>query len=146
MELHARYTFFAEGVRGSLTKGLFEKYDLRKDCEPQTYAIGIKELWEIEPDKHEPGKVIHTQGWPLSDVAGGGFIYHQDDHQLAIGFVVALDYKNPWLYPFEEMQRWKQHPAIRPCWKGDGVFPMAPGRSMKGGCNPSPALFFPAGR
>ncbi len=145
MELHARYTFFAEGVRGSLTKGLFEKYDLRKDCEPQTYAIGIKELWEIEPDKHEPGKVIHTQGWPLSDVAGGGFIYHQDDHQLAIGFVVALDYKNPWLYPFEEMQRWKQHPAIRPLLEGGRRISYGARAINEGGLQSIPRLVFPGG-
>jgi electron-transferring-flavoprotein dehydrogenase len=114
MELHARYTFFAEGARGSLTKQLKKQFDLEAECQPQVYGIGIKELWDVDPAKHKPGTVIHTQGWPLDDAWGGGWIYHQDNNQVSIGFVVALSYKNPHLSPFDEMQRYKQHPAIRP--------------------------------
>ena len=118
VELHAKYTFLAEGAHGSLTKELIERFDLRAGRQPQTYALGVKELWRIPDDKHEPGKVIHTQGWPLEDVAGGGFIYHQEDNQLAIGFVTALDYANPYLSPYQEMQRYKLHPAIRSLLEG----------------------------
>jgi len=118
VELHARYTFLAEGAHGSLTKELIGRFDLRAGREPQTYALGVKELWRVDPEKHEPGKVIHTQGWPLEDVAGGGFIYHQEDEQLAIGFVTALDYENPHLSPYEEMQRFKTHPAVRSLLEG----------------------------
>lgn len=99
MELHARYTLFAEGARGSLTKRLTELFDLRKESGPQVFGLGIKELWDIPPEKHKPGRVIHTQGWPLSDAWGGGFLYHQDNNQVALGFVVALDYSNPYLSP-----------------------------------------------
>ena len=113
MELHAKYTFFAEGARGHLTKRLTEIFDLREESGPQVFGLGIKELWEVPADKHKPGRVIHTQGWPLDDAWGGGFLYHQENGQVALGFVVALDYSNPYLSPFEEMQRWKTHPAIR---------------------------------
>ena len=113
MELHAKYTLFAEGCRGSLTKEVEAKYNLRENSEHQTYGIGIKELWDIEPEKHFPGRVIHTQGWPLDNTVGGGFIYHQENNQVAIGFVVGLDYENPHLSPFDEMQRYKTHPAIK---------------------------------
>ncbi|HET9356083.1 MAG TPA: NAD(P)/FAD-dependent oxidoreductase, partial [Sphingomicrobium sp.] len=113
MELHARYTFFAEGARGHLTKRLTELFELRKESGPQVYGLGIKELWDVPADKHQPGRVIHTQGWPLDDAWGGGFLYHQENGQVALGFVVALDYSNPYLSPFEEFQRWKTHPAIR---------------------------------
>lgn len=145
VELRGFYTFFAEGARGSLTKGLFERFDLRRDCDPQTFAIGIKELWDISPDRHEPGKVIHTQGWPLANVAGGGFIYHQDNHQLAIGFVVALDYKNPWLSPFDEMQRFKQHPAIRPLLEGARRVAYGARAINEGGLQSIPKPVFPGG-
>ncbi|GER01336.1 electron-transferring-flavoprotein dehydrogenase [Iodidimonas gelatinilytica] len=145
MELHAKYTFFAEGVRGSLTKGLFEKFNLRDGVDPQTFAIGIKELWEIDPAKHQPGTVIHTQGWPLTDVAGGGFIYHQENNQLAIGFVVALDYANPHLYPFEEMQRWKTHPAIRALLEGGRRISYGARAINEGGLQSVPKLVFPGG-
>jgi len=118
VELHAKYTFLAEGAHGSLTKELIERFDLRAGREPQTYALGVKELWRIPSETHEPGKVIHTQGWPLEDVAGGGFIYHQEDGQIAIGFVTALDYANPHLSPYQEMQRFKLHPAVRPLLEG----------------------------
>ena len=113
MELHARYTFFAEGARGHLTKRLTEIFGLRDESGPQIFGLGIKELWEVPAEKHKPGRVIHTQGWPLTDAWGGGFLYHQENGQVALGFVVALDYSNPYLSPFEEMQRWKTHPAIR---------------------------------
>ena len=100
MELHAKYTFFAEGVRGSLTKTLLEKFNLSDGAEPQTFGLGIKELWDVAPENHKEGRVIHTQGWPLSETVGGGFIYHQEAGQVAIGFVTALDYENPSLSPF----------------------------------------------
>ncbi|KTT70415.1 electron transfer flavoprotein-ubiquinone oxidoreductase [Sphingomonas endophytica] len=113
LELHAKYTFFAEGVRGHLTKELIRTFDLAANSDPQVYGLGIKELWDIEPAKHEPGKVIHTQGWPLgSDANGGGWIYHQANGQVSIGFVTWLGYTNPYLSPFQEMQKWKTHPAI----------------------------------
>ncbi len=113
IELHARYTFLAEGARGHLTKRLTEVFGLRDQSGPQTFGLGVKELWDIPPEKHKPGRVIHTQGWPLTDAWGGGFLYHQENNQVALGFVVSLDYENPNLSPFEEMQRWKTHPAIR---------------------------------
>jgi electron-transferring-flavoprotein dehydrogenase len=119
LELHAKYTFFAEGCRGHLTKQLIRTFDLARDAQPQIYGLGIKELWDIDPARHVPGKVIHTQGWPLDDDAnGGGFLYHQADGQVALGFVVWLNYKNPYLSPFQEMQRWKTHPAIREILEG----------------------------
>ena len=114
LELHAKYTFFAEGVRGHLSKELIRLFNLNKGVQPQVYGIGIKELWDIDPAKHVAGRVIHTQGWPLDDATGGGgFLYHQANHQVALGFVTWLNYSNPYLSPFDEMQRWKTHPAIR---------------------------------
>jgi electron-transferring-flavoprotein dehydrogenase len=114
MELHARYTVFAEGARGHLGKQLIAKYKLDEGKDPQTYAIGIKELWEVPADKAKPGLVVHTAGWPMTDdTFGGGFLYHLKGNLVTLGFVVGLDYRNPWLSPFEEMQRWKTHPAIR---------------------------------
>jgi len=120
LELHAKYTFFSEGARGHLTRQLVDKYDLRADCQPQVYGIGIKELWDIDPELHQPGRVIHTQGWPLSETGsnGGGFLYHQANGQVALGFVVWLNYSNPYLSPFQELQRWKTHPAIAEILKG----------------------------
>ena len=113
MELHAKYTIFAEGARGHLGKQIIAKYDLAQGRDPQSYAIGIKELWEVDPSKAKPGLVVHTSGWPMQDDAfGGGFLYHLEDNKVTLGFVLGLDYKNPWLSPFEEMQRWKAHPAI----------------------------------
>ena len=114
LELHAKYTFFAEGARGHLTRQLVDRFDLRKDCQPQVYGLGVKELWDIAPECHAPGRVIHTQGWPLSESGsnGGGFLYHQANGQVALGFVTWLNYSNPYLSPFHEMQRWKTHPAI----------------------------------
>jgi electron-transferring-flavoprotein dehydrogenase len=114
MELHAKYTVFAEGARGNLGKQLLAKFKLTEGKDPQTYAIGVKELWEIDPAKAKPGLVVHTAGWPMTDdTFGGGFLYHLEDNKVTLGFVIGLDYQNPWLSPFDEMQRWKTHPAIR---------------------------------
>ena len=114
MELHAKYTLFAEGARGHLGKQLLAQYNLTKDKDPQSFAIGVKELWEIDPAKAQPGLVVHTSGWPMQDdTFGGGFLYHLEDNKVTLGFVLGLDYKNPWISPFEEMQRWKTHPSIR---------------------------------
>ncbi len=119
MELHAKVTLLAEGCRGSLSRELIEKFALNKNSQPQTYALGIKEIWEIPDDQHQPGDVFHSIGWPLqSDTYGGGFIYHMADNLLAIGFAVGLDYSNPYLSPFEEFQRYKTHPEIRKLLKG----------------------------
>ncbi len=119
MELHAKYTIFAEGSRGHLGKQLIAKYNLDEGRDPQSYSIGIKELWEIDPSRHKPGLVLHSAGWPLDDdTYGGSFMYHMENNQVAVGFVVGLDYKNPWLSPFEEFQRWKTHPNIR--WYFEG--------------------------
>ena len=145
MELHARYTFFAEGARGHLTKRLTEIFDLRKDSEPQVFGIGIKELWDVPAEKHKPGRVIHTQGWPLDDAWGGSFIYHQEKGQVAVGFVVALDYKNPHLSPFEEFQRWKTHPAVRAEIEGGKRVSYGARVINEGGYQAIPKLVFPGG-
>jgi electron-transferring-flavoprotein dehydrogenase len=145
MELHARYTFFAEGARGSLTKRLTEIFGLRDKSGPQTFGLGIKELWDIPPEKHRPGRVIHTQGWPLKDAWGGGFLYHQENNQVALGFVVALDYENPYLSPFEEMQRWKTHPAIRAEIEGGRRVSYGARAINEGGYQAIPKLVFPGG-
>ena len=114
MELHGKYTVFAEGARGHLGKELIANYKLDAGKDPQSYAIGIKELWEIDPTRAKPGLVVHTAGWPMDkQTFGGGFLYHLEDNKVTLGFVIGLDYKNPWLSPFEEMQRWKTHPNIR---------------------------------
>ncbi len=114
MELHARYTVFAEGARGHLGKQLIARYRLDEGRDPQSYSIGIKEVWEIDPARHTPGLAVHTAGWPLeNDTYGGSFLYHMEDNQVAVGYVVGLDYANPWLSPFEEFQRFKTHPNIR---------------------------------
>ncbi len=113
MELVGKYTLFAEGARGHLGKQLLEKFKLTEGKDPQSFAIGIKELWEIDPAKAQPGKVVHTAGWPMdSSTFGGGFLYHLEGNKVTLGFVIGLDYQNPYLSPFEEMQRWKTHPAI----------------------------------
>src|SRR5439155_6908912 len=119
MELHAKYTLFAEGCRGSLSQELMAKFNLRDGVDPQKYGIGIKELWQVAPDKHHRGLVAHTQGWPLDSRTGGGsFIYHLEDNLVAVGFVVHLSYENPFLSPFDEFQRFKTHPAIRGTFEG----------------------------
>ncbi len=147
MELLAQYTLFAEGARGHLTKQLKSKYNLEAECQPQVYGIGLKELWDIDPDKHFPGRVLHTQGWPLSesDSWGGGFLYHQANNQVALGFVVALEYKNPYVYPFEEFQRWKQHPAIRAVLEGGRRVSYGARAINEGGWQSVPKLAFPGG-
>jgi len=146
VELHARQTIFAEGVRGSLTKTLFDRFGLRKDCDPQTYGIGIKELWEIEPAKHKAGTVVHTVGWPLDTrTYGGSFLYHLEDNQVAVGFVIGLDYENPWLSPFEEFQRFKTHPAIRATFEGGRRIAYGARALSEGGFQSIPKLTFPGG-
>lgn len=146
MELHAKYTFFAEGVRGSLSKMIIEKFNLREGKEPQIYGIGIKELWEIKPENHKEGKVIHTQGWPLqSDTVGGGFCYHLDNNQVAIGFVVGLDYSNPYLSPFDEMQRYKTHPELKGMFEGAKRISYGARAINEGGLQSVPKLSFPGG-
>ena len=146
MEIHAKYTLFAEGARGSLTKQLKAKYDLEKDCQPQVYGLGMKELWEIDPAKHVPGRVIHTQGWPLdNDSWGGGFLYHISDNQVALGFVVALDYANPYLSPYQEFQRWKHHPEILAILEGGKRVAYGARVINEGGWQSVPQLAFPGG-
>ena len=147
MEIHAKYTLFAEGARGHLTKRMKSKYDLEADCQPQVYGLGIKEIWDIDPDKHVPGRVIHTQGWPLSESEswGGGFLYHQANNQIAIGFVTALDYRNPWVSPYQEFQRWKQHPAIREYLEGGKRVAYGARAINEGGWQSVPTLAFPGG-
>jgi electron-transferring-flavoprotein dehydrogenase len=145
MELHGKYTFFAEGARGHLTKEVKRLFELEADSDPQVYGLGLKELWDVDPAKHVPGRVVHSQGWPLTDAWGGGFIYHQANNQVAIGFVVALDYQNPWLSPFEEFQRWKQHPAIRPLLEGGRRVSYGARVINEGGWQSVPRLVFPGG-
>ena len=147
MELHGKYTLFAEGARGHLTKQLKAKYDLEANCQPQVYGLGMKELWDIDPEKHVPGRVIHTQGWPMSetDEWGGGFLYHQSNGQVALGFVVSLDYKNPHLFPFEEFQRWKTHPEIRKILEGGKRVSYGARAINEGGWQSVPKLAFPGG-
>jgi electron-transferring-flavoprotein dehydrogenase len=143
-ELRARYTFFGEGCRGSLTKGLFKRFKLDKDSEPQTYGIGIKELWEIAPENHHRGRVVHTIGWPLAqDTYGGSFLYHLEDNQVSVGFVVGLDYPNPHLSPFEEFQRFKTHPAIRPTFEGGRRIAYGARALNEGGFQSIPELVVP---
>jgi electron-transferring-flavoprotein dehydrogenase len=146
MELRAKYTFFAEGCRGLLSKQLFERFHLREDCDPQTYGIGIKELWDLDPAKHQQGTVIHTAGWPMDrDTWGGSFIYHLENNQAAVGYVVGLDYRNPHLSPFEEMQRFKTHPAIRPMFEGAKRIAYGARALNEGGLQSIPKLAFPGG-
>jgi electron-transferring-flavoprotein dehydrogenase len=146
MELRATYTIFAEGCRGSLTKQLFARYNLRADCDPQTYGIGIKELWEIPAANHQPGLVIHTIGWPVSsDVYGGSFLYHWGNNLVSYGYVVGLDYQNPWLSPFEEMQRLKTHPDLRKHFEGGRRIAYGARAISEGGLQSIPKLTFPGG-
>jgi len=147
MELHAKVTVFAEGCHGHLAKQIFNKFNLRENSCQQTYGIGIKELWEIDPDKHQPGLVIHTAGWPLpSDTYGGSFLYHLDEGPLvSTGFVVGLDYKNPYLSPFQEFQRWKTHPSIRETFEGGTRIAYGARALNEGGYQSLPKLTFPGG-
>jgi len=146
VELHARQTVFSEGCRGSLTKELFERFDLRTHADPQTYGLGVKELWEVREEVHQPGLVIHTIGWPMDNATyGGSFIYHLEERQVAVGFVVGLDYRNPYLSPFEEMQRFKTHPAIRPTFEGGRRISYGARALNEGGYQCIPRLTFPGG-
>ena len=146
LELHAKYTFFAEVVRGHLTKMLKPQFALDADCEPQVYGIGIKELWDIDPASHAPGRVIHTQGWPLdANANGGGFLYHQANGQVALGFVTWLNYRNPHISPFQEMQKWKTHPEIAKILKGGKRISYGARAISDGGYQSVPKLAFPGG-
>jgi electron-transferring-flavoprotein dehydrogenase len=146
MELRAKYTLFAEGSRGHLGKQLIAKYSLDANCDPQSYGIGIKELWEIDPAKHQEGLVIHTAGWPLSsDTYGGSFLYHLENNQVAVGFVVGLSYSNPHLSPFEEFQRYKTHPSIRTFFEGGKRISYGARALTAGGLNSLPKTVFPGG-
>ncbi|HMA16732.1 MAG TPA: electron transfer flavoprotein-ubiquinone oxidoreductase, partial [Kiloniellaceae bacterium] len=146
MELHGRYTFFGEGCRGSLTRRLEAQFDLRQGADPQTYGIGIKELWELDPAKHKTGTVIHTAGWPMNNTTwGGSFIYHLENNQAYVGYVIGLDYDNPHLSPFDEMQRFKTHPAIRPMLEGGKRVAYGARALNEGGLQSLPKLVFPGG-
>jgi len=146
MELHAKQTIFAEGCRGSLTKVLFERFRLRDGVDPQTYGIGIKELWEVEESRHKPGLIVHTFGWPLDSATyGGSFVYHLENRQVAVGFVIGLDYQNPFLSPFDEFQRFKTHPAIRPTFEGGRRIAYGARAISEGGFQSIPKLTFPGG-
>jgi electron-transferring-flavoprotein dehydrogenase len=147
MELHAKYTLLAEGARGSLTKRLKAHFALDAESQPQVYGLGIKEIWDIPAERHEPGRVIHTQGWPLAenDAWGGGFLYHQANGQVALGFVTALDYANPYLNPYQEFQRWKHHPAIRTVIEGGKRVAYGARAINEGGWQSVPKLAFPGG-
>jgi electron-transferring-flavoprotein dehydrogenase len=146
MELHAKYTLFCEGARGNLGRQLTDKFKLARDADPQVYGLGIKELWQIDPSKHKPGLVIHTAGWPLeNDTYGGSFLYHMDDNQVMVGFVVGLGYSNPYLSPFEEFQRYKTHPAIRTFLEGGKRVSYGARAITAGGLMSLPKLVFPGG-
>ncbi|CAN5484454.1 electron transfer flavoprotein-ubiquinone oxidoreductase [soil metagenome] len=146
MELHAKYTVFAEGSRGSLGKLLIERFKLDEGKDPQAYGIGLKELWEIDPAKHVPGLVVHTAGWPLDAATyGGSFLYHAEDNKVALGFVVGLDYSNPYLSPFEEFQRYKTHPSIRKYLEGGKRIGYGARAITAGGLLSLPKTIFPGG-
>jgi electron-transferring-flavoprotein dehydrogenase len=146
MELHAKYTVFAEGARGQLGRQLIAHYKLDQGRDPQAYAIGVKELWEIDPERHQPGLVVHTAGWPMdSQTYGGGFMYHLEDNKVTLGLVVGLDYSNPWLSPFEEMQRWKTHPKIKDFLEGGKRIGYGARAITAGGLLSLPETAFPGG-
>jgi len=146
IDLYARYTFFAEGCRGHLGKQLESKFGLRDGADPQVYGIGLKELWEISPEKHQPGLVIHSAGWPLDrETYGGSFLYHSENNQVAVGFVVGLGYSNPYLNPYEEFQRYKTHPAIRSFFDGGKRIAYGARAIVAGGLQSLPRMTFPGG-
>ncbi len=146
MELHARYTIFAEGSRGHLGKQLIARFRLDAGRDPQSYGIGLKELWEVPAAQHQPGRVVHTAGWPLdANTYGGSFLYHAADNKVALGFVVGLDYSNPWMSPFEEFQRWKTHPAIRKTLEGGKRLAYGARAITAGGILSLPKTVFPGG-
>ncbi|MEQ8207787.1 MAG: electron transfer flavoprotein-ubiquinone oxidoreductase [Woeseia sp.] len=145
-ELLGKYTVFAEGCRGNLGEQLVDKFDLRRDADPQHYGIGLKEIWEIDPALHEQGKVVHTLGWPLDNhTEGGGFLYHAADNKVFLGMIIALNYRNPHLSPFHEFQRWKQHPRIRQYLEGGKRVAYGARAVNKGGLQSLPKLSFPGG-
>ena len=146
MELHAKYTLFAEGCRGSLSQELMQRHGLRDGVDPQKYGIGVKELWQVAPGQHRPGLVLHSQGWPLDSATGGGsFIYHFGEQLVAAGFVVHLNYANPHLSPYDEFQRFKLHPAIRPTFEGGKRIMYGARAINEGGLQSVPQLAFPGG-
>jgi electron-transferring-flavoprotein dehydrogenase len=154
MELHAKYTIFAEGSRGNLGKQLISKFKLDAGKDPQTYGLGVKELWEIDPKRHQPGFVMHTAGWPMdASTYGGAFLYHMEDNKVTLGFITGLDYSNPYLSPFEEFQRWKLHPNIRYYLEGDESKGIKPAKRLgygaraitAGGLMSLPKTIFPGG-
>ncbi len=146
MELRARYTLFAEGCRGHLGKRLQDRFNLRAGADPQVYGIGLKELWGVKPERHRQGLVIHTAGWPLAtDTYGGSFLYHLENNQVSIGFVVGLAYSNPYLSPYEEFQRFKTHPAIRPFLEEGKRIAYGARAISAGGLQSLPRLVFPGG-
>ena len=146
VELRATFTLLAEGCRGSLGKQAIRRFNLDRDSEHQTYGLGLKELWEITPERHQPGLVLHSAGWPLpADTYGGSFLYHLEDCQVAVGFVVGLDYPNPHLSPFDEFQRFKTHPAIRPTFEGGRRIAYGARALNEGGPQSLPRLVFPGG-
>jgi electron-transferring-flavoprotein dehydrogenase len=146
-ELHAKYTLFAEGCRGHLGKRLMSRFDLNKDADPQHYGIGIKELWQIDPAKHQPGLVLHGSGWPLTETGstGGWWLYHAENGEVTLGMIVDLSYKNPYMSPFDEMQRWKHHPIIKEYLDGGKRLSYGARAVIKGGINSLPKLTFPGG-
>ena len=145
-ELLARQTLFAEGCRGSLTKSVSQRFGLRDGVDPQTFGIGIKELWDIDPEKHNPGDITHTVGWPMnSSTYGGSFLYHLENNQVAVGFVIGLDYQNPYLSPFDEFQRFKTHPKIRSVFEGGRRVAYGARAINEGGLQSIPKLTFPGG-
>ncbi|MFP6772094.1 MAG: electron transfer flavoprotein-ubiquinone oxidoreductase [Alphaproteobacteria bacterium] len=146
MELHGKYVLFGEGCRGSLSQQLIKRFDLEKDCQPQTYGIGLKELWEVPDDVHQEGLVVHTAGWPMDTTTyGGSFLYHLDKNQIAIGFVIGLDYENPHLSPFDEFQRYKTHPHIAKYLAGGKRIAYGARALNEGGIQSIPGLIFPGG-
>ncbi len=146
VELHGKYTFFAEGARGSLSEQLMRRFNLRDGVDPQKYGIGLKELWQVDPAKHKPGLVLHTMGWPLDDrTFGGSFMYHLEDNQVSLGFVVNLDYWNPHLSPYEEFQRFKHHPLVKPYLEGGKRIAYGARAINEGGLQSVPKLAFPGG-
>ena len=145
-ELLGKYTIFAEGCRGSLGKQLMDRFSLREDADPQHYGIGLKEVWSIDPEKHTPGKVVHTLGWPMNNrTEGGGFLYHADHGEVYLGFIIALSYENPYLSPFDEFQRWKHHPVIEATLQGGKRVSYGARAVNKGGFQSLPKLVFPGG-
>ncbi|MEN2494394.1 MAG: Electron transfer flavoprotein-ubiquinone oxidoreductase [Hyphomicrobiaceae bacterium hypho_1] len=146
IELHAKYVILAEGARGSLSKEVIEKFSLDRDSEPQKYGIGLKELWQVSPSKHNPGFIQHSFGWPLNnDTGGGSFLYHYGENFVSVGFVVHLNYSNPYLSPYDEFQRYKTHPAIRKTLKGGNRISYGARAISEGGWQSLPKLAFPGG-